>query len=448
MDKVREMSNIEQANKILGKLIEISNEAAVLIHQNKATMIKIAEKQPSITQSWNRFDISIYLNKDGRIFVTSLETPDIDNALKEITNIKDKLNVIEESEYNYPLPEPTSEERRKEKIDKKIVESIENPSKILDTIYSTISEYSVKTFSGMIRAGLTTRTLVTSKGFEGEETSTFMNGYIRVFGEKTSGQWSVTSSTLDLKGISDMVKKAADYATMKLPEIKIENKKQNLILSPMVAGNLFEMIADLSTAMAADLGFSFLIKYKIGEKIASEKITFKDIPRDTELPGSTLFDDEGIKTYNKPIIENGIFKTFLHNTKTANKYKTKTTGNAGWISPHPWLLEILPGNMDEDEMIREIRSGVLITNNWYTRLQNYLEGQFSSVARDAIIYIENGEPKGLIKKLRIADTFPNILRNIVELGKKTYNIEWWEVEIPIRLPFILLENINVTLGEQ
>ncbi|HID80659.1 MAG TPA: hypothetical protein EYP48_02960 [Ignisphaera sp.] len=76
-----------------------------------------------------------------------------------------------------------------------------------------------------------------------------------------------------------------------------------------------------------------------------------------------------------------------------------------------------------------------------------VEGQFSTVTRDTVIYIENGEPRAIVKRLRIAETFPNMLRSVVGVSKTRYNIAWWEVEVPTRAPFMLIENVQFTKPE-
>jgi len=211
-----------------------------------------------------------------------------------------------------------------------------------------------------------------------------------------------------------------------------------------VFGNLLNYVAFMSSAFYVLMGFSFLSKNKPGDQVASEVLTVYDDPRNRGLAGARSFDDEGIPTMSKPLVERGVLRTFLHNTKTAAKMKTKTTGNAGWVSPHAWNLRVKPGDYKLEEMIREVKRGVLITNNWYTRLQSYVEGIFSTIARDAAFLIENGEIVRPVEKFRIADTFPRLLKNIAALTREIYDIWWWEVDVPTRAPYVLAKEINIS----
>ncbi len=437
----------ETAEKILNELTRKSDDAAVKVTNVGISMIKYANSQPSVIQNWTKTTITLYINREGRIYVTDIDSASpIDNT-RDLLEKTETYRIMEPSMYNAPLPQPETTEAKSIVIDKKIIELTQDLDKIMGVVYQPTQNYDIDRFAGKIELGQTHSIIMTSKGFVGEEKTTFIDGYIRAFKGERSGQWAFTSTSYNEELIKTMVERACDYATLKLPYVKLDPGKTSVILSPMVFSNLIDYIADMSTATSIDMGFSFLLKYNKGQKIASEKLSLYDIPLDKEMPYTTTFDDEGIKTYNKPIIENGVLKTILHNTKTAVRRNEKTTGNAGWLSPHPWNLEVKEGEQKLDEMIKETKNGILITNNWYTRLQNYIEGDFSTVGRDAIIIIKNGELAGLVHRIRIADKFPKLINNIEELTREKYPIQWWEVDTPVRVPFVKIKEANVTLPE-
>jgi hypothetical protein len=49
-----------------------------------------------------------------------------------------------------------------------------------------------------------------------------------------------------------------------------------------------------------------------------------------------------------------------------------------------------------------------------------------------------------VKKIRIADRLPRLLNNIDALGKRQYSINWWEVTIPTKLPYVLTRQIHTS----
>ena len=433
--------------KLLNKLTEKSDDAAVELTRTETTMIKYANSQPSVTQNWIKTTVSLYINREGRVYVTSIDSvnpiEDADRFLETTGSYK----FVEPSLYNAILPEPEEKEMKYTVVDSRLLEVMKEPGVISDTVYSVVNNYGIEKFAGMIKIGDEKTFLATSRGFNGEREVSFINGYIRAFKNDLSGQWSFTSTRYDSGELEKMVEKACEHASLSLPKKKLEQGKKTVILSPMVFSNLVDYIADMATATSIDMGFSFLSKHKPGEKVGSNGFTLIDAPLNKDLPDTTIFDMEGVRTFNKPIFEKGVFMTVLNNTKTATRRKEKTTGNAGWISPNPWNLVISEGNWSLEEMINETRDGVLISNNWYTRLQNYIEGDFSTVGRDAILLIKNGEYTGWIERARLVDRFPRLLSSITAVSKQKYRIQWWEVETPVISPYIRIENAGITLPE-
>jgi PmbA protein len=77
------------------------------------------------------------------------------------------------------------------------------------------------------------------------------------------------------------------------------------------------------------------------------------------------FDDEGVATYNKAIIKNGVLQTYLYNLTTAAKENRESTGNGSGagskVGTSPWYLEMKPGKLSQEELFKEVGNGVYIT---------------------------------------------------------------------------------------
>jgi PmbA protein len=143
-------------------------------------------------------------------------------------------------------------------------------------------------------------------------------------------------------------------------------------------------------------------------------------------------------------VENGILRSYLHNTSTAKKFKTSSTANAGWIVPQPWNIVVEGGDLHEEEMLKELGDGIYMTNNWYTRFQDYRSGDFSSVCRDGLFRVKGGEITESLKGLRISDNLPRILQNIAAMSRNRKWVKWWEVEIPTLTPSVIVRNVRLT----
>lgn len=432
------------SNKLVDKAVkEGYDEVVAMVLERNSVMTKIVNSEISVAQKWNVFSIALYLVKNRRIFVVFLEPSrieDVDKSMKELLSI---ASSVSESQLYAPLPEPESVESLN-MVDSSVVEAMNRIDVIAERIIEVSHREKIDSVAGMIQLGYVNKSITSSKGVSAKEFKTYVNTYLRAFAEQGSGQWCYTSTKLDVNNIEKTALITSRLAVDSRTRVDVEPGVYDVILSPMVFGNLLNYIIDMTSAFSVMVGTSMFMNKKISDKIASEKLTIYDSPRDIELPGATGFDDEIVKTFNKPVIEKGVLKTFLHNTKTALAMSTKTTANAGWISPKPWNIVVDRGDASLDEMIAEVRRGLIITNNWYTRLQNYVEGIFSTVTRDAMFLIENGKIVSAVNKIRIADTFNNILNNIEMIGKELYNVQWWEVEIPSKVPYVLIKNIKTS----
>lgn len=426
------------------KLESMFDDYAVALTSIDRTMIKYANSQPSVIQSWRWYELAVYLVKDRRSLVTTLQNPserEIDELVRRSALSLERMEALES------LPEFPATGRYDPiyAVDGKVIEARSDLRNIMDVVSSKIEGSSE--VAGMISLGKREFYLRTSAGFEGHHESTFFNGYFRVFRDDRSGQWAFTSTFYDEKMLEQALTEANFYANLNLRYVKPEEGLYTVILSPMVAGNLFNLLAFMSSAFSIQNGLSFLKPDQLNQEVASLEVSLHDVPKRVDLPMNAPFDAEGTPTYDKPIIENGVFRNVLHNTATAKRFGARSTGNAGWIEPTPWSLEVREGDADLDEMIRDTRRGILFNNNWYTRFQNYTTGEFSTVGRDAIVLIESGEMKGLIRKARLSSSFPTFLREIKAVGKRRYKIEWWEVEKPTLIPYIMADNIRITVPE-
>jgi len=436
---------LEIAGNLVKKALEEGfDEVAVQVRRKKEVMVKVANSEPSVIQNWTVANVGIYLAKEGRIMIVEQSPAKLEDTEKVFGELKETAKLSPPSPFYAPLPEPQSIEPLEGLVDKRILNTMNDPSDLTEMIINTAFEEDIDYVAGMIDFVYSEKALATSKDVNLYEDATYLEAYLRAFAGKGSGQWAYGSRMLKEGRLRKMALEAARLASRAKHPEPGEPGVYDVILSPMVAGNLLNLVAGMSSAFSVLMGTSIFMNKKPGDKVASSIFTLIDDPRKPESAGSTAFDSEGVPTYTKPIIKEGVLKTFLHNSKTAAKMGAKSTGNAGWLWPHPWSLRIPPGEYTLDELIREVERGILVTNNWYTRLQNYVEGVFSTITRDALFFIENGEIVRPIYKLRIADRLPTLLQNIAALGREVYDIKWWEVGIPTRTPYILVKNLHTS----
>ena len=152
-------------------------------------------------------------------------------------------------------------------------------------------------------------------------------------------------------------KEAAKMALSALKTKSVETKSTTLILTQFALQDL--LANTLVNAVRADnvQRNQSPFKGKLGEKVASDKLTIYD---DGLFPGGLrtwTFDGEGVPHQKTAVIEKGILKNFLYDNYSAQKAEKESTGNAsraGYLST-PSIdttnFHIMPGNKTSDEMI-------------------------------------------------------------------------------------------------
>ncbi len=331
----------------------------------------------------------------------------------------------------------------KEFYDKKIAEMDEEIISLTKQAIDTALKKTKRT------AGVFERTsgesyLLTSNNVKARERGTGLYFTIRaLIDQNSSGYGSCVSRMKNKMKIQETAEHAANIAQLsKGPKISMSGKF-DVLFAPHAFAAIVDHFANNASVFSVESGLSCL-NNQLGKKVADSQVTLYD---DATIPNgysSSLFDAEGTPMQRTPIIEKGILKNYLHNASTAKRYKTKSTGNAGLISPHAFSPILKEGNFSKEELFKGIKKGIYITNVWYTRFQNHKTGDFSTIPRDGAFYIENGKIKTPLKDIRISENMLNIMKNISAIGKETTQIKSWEVETPTTVPYTLVKNVNIT----
>ena len=128
---------------------------------------------------------------------------------------------------------------------------------------------------------------------------------------------------------------------------------------------------------------SFLLD-QLGKPVFSSNICIDDIPDIARGLASSPFDNEGVKTLRRSIVQDGILQGYFLGTYSARKLGMKTTGNAG--GNHNLILR--PGKLDFKGLLTQMGRGLLVTELLGQGV-NHITGDYSRGA--AGFWVENGE---------------------------------------------------------
>jgi PmbA protein len=417
---------IEEIEKIVkGKV----DDWIIKVEREKAKQIKIANSKIVITQIWNFDSLTLFLAKGKKTLLSSTTISSLNDAKKFTKECLKKVYEAEEN-ANYEGIAEGKFKYRKENYDKKVFSYDWN-----EIITKTLDDLKQRS-AGVFWEEKVEREILTSRGISQKDVNTYFNFSIRTFGKSSFhlAKYSYFGKDIQIEKIAE---RAKELSNLTENQVKIREGKYPIIFMPLALSGILSYASISFSAFEILAGNSFLID-KIGKKVGSEKLTLID--------NGTFrkFDEEGRPTQKNVLIENGVLKSYLHNTTTSKKLNQKPTGNAGIIYPMPWEIEIKKGDYSFDEIVKELKEGLIVTNTWYTRYTSFVEGTFSTLPRDAIFYVKNGRIDGITKNIRINSNFLDFFKNIIAIEKKQEEVKWWESLLPVKTPSLLVKNVFVT----
>ena len=365
-----------------------------------------------------------FKEKMGYSYTESFTEEDADFLIKEAEENasvieSDDEQIIYDGKGNYVSVETYDSSLENLEISK-IEEFLINMEKEALQYDSRIKRVSTCVF-GM---GKSERIIKNSKGVDLRDRGNVAYVYISVAAEengiiKTGSEFKVGRdfNEFNYKEISH---RAAYKALSKFNSISVDLKESRCVIENLAFTSLLESMAGIFSAEAVQKGVS-LLKGKIGEKIASDKVSVIDNPHLEKSEGAASFDSEGVPTKYKELISNGVLKTYLYNLKTAKKDGVESTGNAskggykGTVGISSFNLYVQNGVKSFEELLKDVNEGILITDfaGHHSGL-NSISGDFSLAAEGFII--ENGKKGRALNQMTVAGNFFEVLKNIEEVG--------------------------------
>jgi PmbA protein len=163
---------------------------------------------------------------------------------------------------------------------------------------------------------------------------------------------------------------------------------------------------------------------RLGESVFDKKSSLWDDPTIAYRPGSRPCDDEGVPSQRTPLIEHGTVASFLYDLQTAALAHTHSTGNGrrsgGLPAPSPSAFVIGSGDTTFDEMIQDIKEGLVVEQLMGAAQGNILGGDFSGNV--LLGYkVESGKIVGRVKDTMVSGNIYQVLKQIAAIGSE---VKW------------------------
>jgi PmbA protein len=162
---------------------------------------------------------------------------------------------------------------------------------------------------------------------------------------------------------------------------------------------------------------------KQGQLVFDERLSLRDDPTIDYRPGSSPCDDEAVPSEVTPLITKGKVSNFLYDLQTAALANTRSTGNGhrgqgGQPIPAPTAFVVTPGNTSFDDMVRDIKEGLVVEQLMGATQGNVLGGDFSGNV--LLGYkVEGGEIVGRVKDTMVSGNIYTLLKHVAAIGSDT-----------------------------
>ena len=208
---------------------------------------------------------------------------------------------------------------------------------------------------------------------------------------------------------------AAERALARLSARRIPTGHFPVLFEAPLALGLLGALTHATSGGALYRQTSFLLD-SLGRQIFPKHINVLEDPHVKGAMGSSPFDEEGVKTQARDVINAGVLQGYFLSTYTARKLGMVTTGNAG--GSHNLVLRSSQTRKKDDfeAMLRKMGTGLLVTE-LIGQGVNYVTGDYS---RGAFGYwVQNGEIQHAVEEITIAGNLKEMFAQMVAVGADT-----------------------------
>ena len=224
------------------------------------------------------------------------------------------------------------------------------------------------------------------------------------------GHWYTSSRrAADLDAGAAVGRKAGERAAARLGARGIATRTAPVLFPAEVARGLFGHFIGAISGGALHRRASFLLD-KLGQPVFSPRVNARQLPFIPRAPGSSAYDQEGVATRERVLLDQGVLGGYLLGSYSARKMGMSSTGNAGGIF-NLVVDSTFAGGLEA--LAREMGEGLIVTDLMGQGVNN-VTGDYSRGASG--FWVENGAIAFPVQEVTIAGNLSNIFQGIQAIG--------------------------------
>ena len=224
--------------------------------------------------------------------------------------------------------------------------------------------------------------------------------------------YSVARNAADLDQADSVGKKAGARSVARLGAKKIATCEVPVLFEAPIASSLIGHFVGAISGGSLYRKSSFLMD-SVGKQVFAPDIQIQEKPHLKKGLASGAFDNEGVTTVDRKVVENGVVQGYFLGSYSARKLGLKTTGNAG--GNHNLIIDN-GAPMSFSELLKKMGKGLLVTELLGQGV-NSVTGDYSRGA--AGYWVEGGEIQHAVEEITIAGNLKDMLPGICAMGSDT-----------------------------
>ena len=211
---------------------------------------------------------------------------------------------------------------------------------------------------------------------------------------------------------------AAERALARLKSRRVPTAEVPVLFENTVAAGLLGALVQAASGGALYRRASFLLD-SLGKSVLASHIDIHEDPHIPKGKGSAPFDDEGVMTRPRHLVDAGVLQGYFLSTYSARKLGMRTTGHAGGSHNLRMSSRLTAPGDDLHTMLRRLGTGLFVPELMGQGV-NYVTGDYSRGVSG--YWVENGEIAFPVHELTIAGNLSEMFQNIIGIGGDRYTI--------------------------
>jgi predicted Zn-dependent protease len=270
--------------------------------------------------------------------------------------------------------------------------------------------------AGRFHTGVRSMAVRSTTGVDAWHAGTFCDLSLSSLERPAGHRASSFRASLDARATEERVRALADETRAECGRARdpaaIEPGAWDVVLAPAAVADLLTWLSMIGfSSRAWEDGLSF-VEDRVGERVTGEAVTLVDdgaMPHGVGVP--LPIDAEGQARRRVTLLEAGVARGVVHDTRSARRAGCAATGHAIGVSlfgtggAEPSHLTFEPGQATPDELIAKVDRGLFVTRFHYVNgMIEPRRAVMTGLLRDAAFLIEGGRLTRAVTPLRFTDS--------------------------------------------